>query len=99
MIFLGPLQSRPRDKNCMPPYRREMPAWSAASLKVFQVKVTGCVGVWPGSIFEVPGINVTEPPKASLPVKSFRISAPAALKVLCPELHSGKGGVGKVLGW
>jgi len=66
---------------------------------VCQVNVTGYLGVRPGSIFELPAGKVTEPPKASLPVKSFRISAPAALKVLYPELHSGKGGVGKVLDW
>ena len=68
-------------------------------MNVLQVRVTGFAGVSPGSIFDVPAGNVTEYPKASLPVKSFRISAPAALNVLCPELHSGKGGVGKVLGW
>jgi hypothetical protein len=38
-------------------------------------------------------------PKRSLPVNSLRISAPAALKVLCPDEYSGKGGVGKVAGW
>ena len=46
--------------------------------------------------FELPAGNVTDAPKLSLPVKSLRISAPAALKVLCPEEYSGKGGVGKV---
>ena len=51
-------------------------------MKVFQVKVMGCAGVPPGSIFELPAGKVTEAPKISLPVKSFRISAPAALKVL-----------------
>ena len=70
-------------------------------MKVFQVKVTGCAGVWPGSILEVPARKLAEFPKASLSVKSFRISAPAALNVLCPELHSGNGGVGKaiVISW
>src|SRR3979411_1088739 len=56
-------------------------------------------GVGPGSIVKAPAGNVTEFPNVSLPVNSFRISAPAALKVLCPELHSGNGGAGKVLGW
>jgi hypothetical protein len=32
-------------------------------------------------------------------VKSRKISAPAALKVLCPELYSGNGGVGNDVGW
>ena len=36
---------------------------------------------------------VTESPKASLPVKDFRTSAPAAEKTLCPEKYSGNGGV------
>jgi hypothetical protein len=48
---------------------------------------------------ELPVGKVTEVPNLSLPVKSFRISAPAALNVLCPELYSGKGGVGNVAGW
>ena len=42
---------------------------------------------------EVPALCVKECPKASLPVNRFRISAPAALKVLCPDVYSGKGGV------
>ncbi len=57
-----------------------------------------CAGVTPGSIFELPAGKVTESPNSSLPVNSVRISAPAALKVLCPEMYSGKGGVGNVLG-
>jgi hypothetical protein len=32
-------------------------------------------------------------------VKSLRISAPAALKLLCPEEYSANGGVGNVVGW
>jgi hypothetical protein len=42
---------------------------------------------------------VTEFPKRSLPVKSSRIVAPAALNVLWPEMNSGKGGVGKLTDW
>jgi hypothetical protein len=41
---------------------------------------------------------MTEPPKRSLPVKSRRISAPAALKFECPDEYSGNGGVGNVVG-
>src|SRR5258708_30712025 len=86
-------------KKWIPPYRREMPASLAASVKVFQVRVTGCAGVKPCSTFELPAAKVTEPPKVSLRVKRFRISAPAALKLLCPEMDSGKGGVGNRRGW
>jgi len=55
-------------------------------------------GVAPGSIVELPASKVTEAPKLSLRVQRRKISAPAALKVLCPEMYSGKGGVGKVDG-
>ena len=70
----------------------------AASVKVFHVKVTVLLGVTPGSTADVPGKKVTELPKTSLPVHFFNISAPAALKVLWPEMYSGNAGVGKVLG-
>jgi hypothetical protein len=43
--------------------------------------------------------RVIDAPKRSLCLKSLRISAPAALKLLWPEEYSGKGGVGKVVGW
>ena len=43
--------------------------------------------------------TVTDAPKESLPVNAFRISAPAALKMLCPETNSGNGGVTTVFGW
>ena len=76
-----------------------MPAWLAASEKVAQVSVRSTAGVRPGSILELPAGKVTEPPKRSLPVNCLRISAPAALKLLCPEEYSGNGGVGKVVGW
>ena len=42
---------------------------------------------------------VIELPNASLAVNSLSTVAPAALKLLCPEMYSGKGGVGNVLGW
>lgn len=58
-----------------------------------------CDGVRPGSIFEDPGAKVTESPNASLPVNSSRTVAPAALKLLCPEMYSGNGGVGNVPSW
>jgi hypothetical protein len=32
-------------------------------------------------------------------VNSRKISAPAALKLLCPDEYSGNAGVGKVVGW
>jgi hypothetical protein len=38
----------------MPPYRREIPAWSAASWKVLQRSVTALAGVIPGSIMDAP---------------------------------------------
>ena len=53
----------------------------------------------PDSMLELPGANVTEPPNLSLPVQSLRIVAPAALKVLWPEMYSANGGVGNVEGW
>src|SRR5262249_4542297 len=31
--------------------------------------------------------------------EALRISAPAALKLLCPDEYSGNGGVGNVVGW
>jgi hypothetical protein len=37
-----------------------MPAWLEASVNVSQLKVTGCEGVIPGSIFELPIGRVTE---------------------------------------
>src|SRR6266545_6142166 len=83
----------------MPPYRRERPAWFAASEKVAQKRVRSSAGTAPGSTRELPAGRVAEAPKRSLAVKSLRISAAAALKLLCPEEYSGKGGVGKVAGW
>ena len=75
-----------------------MPAWSAASENVGQDSVTSLVGTAPDSTFELPAASVTVAPNASLLVKRFRISAPAALKLLWPEEYSGNGGVGKVAG-
>jgi hypothetical protein len=63
---------------------------------VAQLRVTSCAGTAPASNLELPAGNVTDAPNLSLPVESRRISAPAALKVLCPEEYSGNGGVGKV---
>src|SRR3954447_21038233 len=83
----------------MPPYRREMPAWSAASWNVRQERVTGRAGTRSGSMLELPAGKVTDAPKFSFPVKSARMVAPAALKELWPETNSGNGGVGKVEGW
>src|SRR6267142_5971418 len=83
----------------MPPYLREIPASFAATVNVGQDNVTGAAGVTPGSIFELPAGNVTESRKRSLPVHNRRMAAPAALNVLCPEMNSANGGVGKVEGW
>src|ERR671935_967495 len=76
-----------------------MPAWSAASLNVDHESVSSRAGTAPGSTRELPGANVADAPKASRPVKRRRISAPAALKLLCPDEYSGNGGVGNVEGW
>src|SRR5438094_3713831 len=61
--------------------------------------MTSSTGATPGSTAELPAANATEASNRSLPVKRRRISAPAALKLLCPEEYSGKGGVGNVVGW
>ena len=61
---------------------RESPASSAASVNVSQVSVIFSIGVSKFSKREVPISKVTAPPKSSLPVNRFRISAPAALKEL-----------------
>src|SRR6266566_4564868 len=57
------------------------------------------LGTAPGSTLELPAGSVTEAPKRSACVKRLRISAPAALKLLCPDEYSGNGGVGNVVGW
>src|SRR5262249_61780242 len=56
------------------------------------------LGTAPGSTFELPRGSVTDAPKRSLCVKRLRISAPAALKLLCPDEYSGNGGGGEVGG-
>src|SRR5438477_4270120 len=76
-----------------------MPASLAASENVDQESVTSLLGTTPGSTLELPAGSVTEAPKRSLWVNRLRISAPAALKLLCPDEYSGNGGVGKVLAW
>src|SRR5881409_2796585 len=83
----------------MPPKRRDMPAWFAASEKVAHESVTSFAGTSPASIRELPARKTVEAPNRSLPVNRLRISAPAALKLLCPDENSGNGGVGKVVGW
>jgi hypothetical protein len=83
----------------MPPYRREMPASSAASENVGHESVMSTAGTLPGSTFELPAAIVAAPPNAFLRVNRRRISAPAALKLLWPEEYSGNGGVGKYVGW
>ncbi len=83
----------------IPPYRRDHPASSAASLNVGHESVIGVAGVMAGSARLVPIAMVTECPNESDPVNRFRISALAALNVLCPELYSANGGVMKESGW
>src|SRR2546426_9527701 len=61
--------------------------------------MTSAAGTAPGSTFELPACTVADAPKASLPVNDFKISAPAALNMLWPEVNSGKGGVTNVTGW
>lgn len=43
----------------IPPQRRDMPAWSAASVSVFHDNTTGLAGVMPGSILELHAGMVT----------------------------------------
>jgi len=50
----------------------EMPASFAASLKVRQLRVTGQLGVNPGSTFDDPTGNVIESPNSLLAVNSLR---------------------------
>ena len=77
----------------IPPYSRDCPACAAASVKVGQDRVTVLFGVQALSKPELPGAKLTVPPKVGLPVKPAKAAAPAALKVLCPEVNSGNGGV------
>src|ERR671913_263980 len=93
------LASRSPSSKWMPPYRRDSPAWSAASVNDFQDKVTGAAGTVPGSTLELPAGMVIDMPRSSLPVKSWSTAAAAALKVECPEMYSGNGGGGEVGGW
>ena len=51
-----------------PPQRRERPAWSAASQKVGQERVTSAAGSCRAQPRELPAGTVTEAPKASEPV-------------------------------
>src|SRR5207247_2003657 len=83
----------------MPPYWREMPAWSAAEEYVGHDRVTGADGAMPGSIRELPTFAVKELPKVSLPVNCCRTVAPAALNVLWPDGYSANGGVMIVGSW
>jgi hypothetical protein len=75
----------------MPPYRHDMPGSSAASVSVFQDRITFLAGVMPGSIFELLAGMVTLALKLSVPKKEIRTLRPAALKVLCPDTYSGNG--------
>jgi len=65
---------------------------------VAQRTVRSEAGTAPGSTRELPALKVTEAPKSSLRVNRLKISAPAALKQLCPDENSGNGGVGNVVG-
>src|SRR4051812_50227811 len=76
----------------MPAYLREMPAWSAAALKVGHVRVTSADGVTPGSTSDHPLGTTALAPNRSLPVKAARAVAAAAENVLWPDTYSGNGG-------
>ena len=75
-----------------------MPAWSDASRNVGHASVAAFAGTIPGSTLLLPAGNVTLAPRTVLPVNRSRMVAPAALKMLCPEMNSGNGGVTTVPG-
>ena len=83
----------------MPPYSREMPAWSAAAVKDFQDRAAGAAGTAPGSMRELPAAMVADIPKVSLPMAALSSMAAAALKVECPDRYSGNEGVTKLARW
>ena len=64
----------------------------------FQDKVTGAAGTEDRFDLELPAGMVIDMPRSSLPVKSWSTAAAAALKVECPEMYSGNGGVGNAAG-
>ena len=74
-------------------FLREMPAWSAAALKVGHVRATSADGVAPGSTSDDPLGTTALAPNRSLPVKAVRTVAAAAENVLWPDTYSGNGGV------
>src|SRR5436190_11890604 len=76
-----------------------MPASSAASVNVAQVRVRSVAGTIPGSPVDFPAGIVKEAPNASLPVNRFRTSAADELKVLCPEAKAGNGGDNCASNW
>ena len=78
-----------------PPYRRDMPASSAAWVNVVHESTTSCDGPGLPSIPETPAGLRYDPPNLSLPVNRSRISAADALSVLCEETKSGNAGVCK----
>src|SRR5262249_13681806 len=93
----------------MPPYRRDSPAWLAASLNEAKEIVVSTDGI-PGSTRpkhrrkSTPkyagshcGMTV-EKPKASLPVNRARTVALARENTACPEKYPGNGGVRLVPG-
>ena len=63
-------------------YKNIVSLFRRTSVNVGHESTTSCLGTCFGSILEVPALNVAEPPNASFPVKSFKASAAAALKVL-----------------
>src|ERR1700748_350729 len=69
-----------------------MPAWFAASVNFWKLSVISCAGT-AGSICEDAAGIVTEKLKSVFFVKLARISALAALNVLCSERYSANGGV------
>src|SRR5437870_1400975 len=76
----------------MPPYRRERPASSAASLNVAYVNVVGAGGIPVSTRPKFAGRTV-ENPKRSLPLNSWSTVALERENTECPEKYPGNGGV------
>src|SRR5215831_13425012 len=87
--------SRSASSKWTPPYLRDMPDSSAASVKVAQHSTTSWVGPGLPSNPETPAFRVYENPNSSLRVNRLRTSAADALIALWEDTKSGNGGVGK----
>src|SRR5262249_10321491 len=89
------LPSKSASSKCTPPYLRDMPDSSAASLNVAQLSTTSWVGPGLPSNPDTPAGRVYENPNSSLRVNRFRTSAADALIALWEDTKSGNGGVGR----